>query len=77
MQFAYESTVTVAPPLTDTSPKRPCFWRTVHTRLFQPLYNGYLPTIATFFCTQGDRCRGSTVYSLIALCSHECPVARW
>ena len=36
------------------------FWRTVltiHRLLFQPLCNGLLSTMVTFFCLHGGRCR--------------------
>ena len=45
---------TVKPPLKATSLQRPFFFgrQSIHSLLFQPLYNGHLSTMATFFCPQ-------------------------
>ena len=52
LQFTIEST------LTATSLQRPFFGgQSIHALLFQPLYNGHLSTMATFFCSQGGHCR--------------------
>ena len=31
--------------------------QSIHSLLFQPLYNGHLSTMATFSCPQGGRCK--------------------
>ena len=50
--------ITVESPLTATSLQRPFFdQQSIHSLLFQPLYNGQLATMATFFCAQGGYCR--------------------
>ena len=53
---------------TATSLQWPCFFggQSIHQLLYQTLYNGHLSTIATFFCPQGGRCGGSTVYKSMA-----------
>ena len=55
---------TVEPPLTATSLQRQFFFggQSLHPLLFQPLYNGQLSTMATFFYSQGGRCRAVQLY---------------
>ena len=36
--------------------------QSIHPLLFQPLYNGQLSTMATFFYSQGGRCRAVQLY---------------
>ena len=47
------------PPLTATSLQRPPFFfgrQSMHSLLFQPLYNGHLSTLVTFFGPHGGHC---------------------
>ena len=36
--------------------------QSIHSLLLQPLCNGCLSTMATFFCPQGGRCREVELY---------------
>ena len=48
-KFAYNKYTVPSPPLSGR--------QSIHSLLFQPLYNGHLFTMATFFYRQGGRCR--------------------
>ena len=61
--------ITVKPPPTATSPQQPPLYKSeffggqsIHSLLFQPLYNGYLSKMATSFCPQDGRCKEVQLY---------------